>query len=208
MKIIILGAFLSLSSMAGAQVADMSGVKIRSLFDARSRQPGVQIPFQFSGKDVEGGVLRAASVTGGSAAADCKISRDPFRSDVAFLKCDAEADVQMHLEILVGNRVVKTTVAPIAVKLPAPNLVVVDPVDPGVVDYKNGLSLFSAKCVSCHNPPSAKKNATDLRIRGAIAGVPMMNGSMMDRSRGQNGVDLRKLTNEEIRILVIYLKNP
>ena len=197
-----------LSSVANAQSSDRAEVKIRSLFDARSRQPGVQIPFQFSGKDVEGGILRSASVTGGSVAANCKISRDPFRSDVAFLKCDAEADVQVHLDILVENRVLKTTISPIAIRLPAPNLVVVEPTDPGVVDYKNGLSLFSSKCVSCHNPPSSKKNATELMIKGAVSGTGMMNGSMMDRSKGQNGVDLRKLTAEEIRILAIYLKNP
>lgn len=196
--------FTVIASVTVARAADL---KITPLYDVKSRQPNTLLPFRISGSSFVGGSLKGVQVS--TTGASCKIVQDPFHRDIVLLKCPSETSAQLRFTVVSETTEISVNYGPITIAYPPSQTGPIAPTAQIDLDHRKGSSLFSAYCVQCHNPPKDKANRTAAYIRSVINSEKKMNGSQVGtRENPLGGVDLRHLTDNDLKLIEYFLKNP
>lgn len=192
---------LLLLTILWAANAPAASLEVTPLYDSRSIQPGILIPFRVGGESVNSGELSA--FVKDSSGKDCRVMRDPYIPKVFLLKCADEADVQIVFRVTNKERVIELNFGPVPVRKYDSNLVVVAPGNDGGGDekYVEGRRLFQVYCAGCHDAAS-KRGSSEAAIKQAIRGLLPGTGSM------KNSTELQLLSDEDIAKIVRYLGNP
>lgn len=150
---------------AGSLHADDSLLKIESLYQSDGLVPGELLPLRVSGTVPAAGKLRSV-IARPVGSKDCRVMRDPYRTDIFLLKCSAAAQLSVEFSFELNGDIYRRTIAGLEVKVPNPNFVIDDTKPPG--DELNGQQLYSTHCLSCHNPPASKGGRPATAISNAI----------------------------------------
>lgn len=154
-------------------VAEAQMVSVKPMYDANSRVPMALIPFRVQGDAILSGKIDGIKVTRSNQSADCRAMKDPYLKDVFLLKCTQVTDVMMKVTVVSGSTRYVLNYGPIAVKLPAAGLTVVEPgpTDPNILA---GRQLFNTYCVECHSQAKAKSGRTNVQIKNAVFAISDM----------------------------------
>jgi hypothetical protein len=184
----------------GSSTAGAAPLVVEALFDAKSRMPGVLMPFQVTGDVMSGGTIVDVQIEHPDSSVQCHGMVDPHIASIVLVKCSAPQQIVISLRVVQAGQFFEQRFGAYDIKYPAGG----SPVNPNPVvdpDILAGKQLFNSWCVKCHNPPTQKRGRTAAQIIGSISTVP----SMVNVKSEADGASV--LTADEAKKLEAYLKS-